>query len=393
MKTKLFFVLLLSMSLYGQNLSEILQALQNGKKIQATKERLNSKMANAQQFDTYEIPELGIGLSEADEGSESGFEYSVGFSHTLFFPFSSKADVVNSELRKLKEQLEREIRVISLDVASRYHMACVSKEISEMAKSLYDEQQSRFSKLELLYELGEISKKDLLFNKLDLVKLKQDVLSHNISYTTQLGYLQEVVENLDIKKISCDDLEKIRRDIKIKDPQQHSEIRAIHYEQNTAKKLYDMYDSNLRSLSYELLYENELGADRYTFGFSVPLSIFSQKAQKQRLEFLHSSSSLKSQEEYVTLEIKKGTKTLQRKIAAICDQYRLLSDEVLPMSLELKKLAKTALDEGEGTVMEYLDATRSYSENVLEMLDVKQNYYKELFELYKKADLDLGDRS
>jgi hypothetical protein len=37
--------------------------------------------------------------------------------------------------------------------------------------------------------------------------------------------------------------------------------------------------------------------------------------------------------------------------------------------------------------MEYLDATRSYSESMLEMLKVKRDYYYELFELYKKADL------
>jgi len=63
------------------------------------------------------------------------------------------------------------------------------------------------------------------------------------------------------------------------------------------------------------------------------------------------------------------------------------------MSLELKGLSKSALAEGEGTIMEYLDATRSYSENLLEMLQIKKDYYYELFELYKKADLDLGKES
>ncbi|MEA2091618.1 MAG: TolC family protein, partial [Campylobacterota bacterium] len=65
---------------------------------------------------------------------------------------------------------------------------------------------------------------------------------------------------------------------------------------------------------------------------------------------------------------------------------------ILPLSLELKELSESALYEGEGTIMEYLDASRSYSENLLEMLEIKKNYYYELFELYKKADLDLGEK-
>ena len=57
------------------------------------------------------------------------------------------------------------------------------------------------------------------------------------------------------------------------------------------------------------------------------------------------------------------------------------------MSLELKDLAKKSLHEGHSSVLEFLDATRSYSNTTIELQEIKKDYYNELFELYKKADM------
>ncbi len=393
MKIKLLTILLLSVSLYGQNLSEILQAFKSSKKVEVLKEQSTSNIAKSEQFDTYEIPELGFGLSQADEIDDSGLEYSVGVSHSVTYPFSSKGGVVDSDVKSIKQKLKHDIHLISLDIASKYHKACVSKEISDRARVLYKEQESRFVKLELLYDLGEISKKDLLFNKLDLVKLKQKISSYKMDHLSELGYLQEMIDNIDIQEISCNDLEVIKKDIVLEPIKEHAKITNLKYKQNSVKKLYSLNDSLFRSLSYELLYEKELGADRYTVGFSLPLDLLSSKKEKEKSEYLHKSYSLLAQEQYLSSNIKKASNASLEKIATIYDQYELLNEKILPMSLELKNLAKIAFDEGEGDVLEYLDATRSYSENLLEMLRIKQNYYDELFELYKKADLDLGEKS
>jgi outer membrane protein TolC len=50
-------------------------------------------------------------------------------------------------------------------------------------------------------------------------------------------------------------------------------------------------------------------------------------------------------------------------------------------------LAKESLREGHSSVLEYLDATRSYSKTLLELQEINKNYYNELIELYKRADM------
>ena len=395
MKLKLFLVFFIALSANAQSLSEILEALQKSKKTLSITQRTYSEIAQNELFNTQEAPELGLNLSHAEEPAQDGIEYAVGISQNLAHPFasSSKSNAIDAMKKAINQSTKHELHVLNLEVISRYHSACTSKEMSEGADLLFKEQSSRFDQLQRAFDLGEISKKSLLFNKLDLAKLQQKVASHKRGYLTELSFLQEAVDNLNIEELSCNDLVKISRDIELNKIEEHVEIKEITYQQNSAKSFYEVYDSTFKSLGYELMYEKELDKTRYTIGLSIPLGAASSQTQMQQAEYLHKNSSLVAQKEALTSEIIYASMSLQLKVETLYDEYILLNEKILPMSLELKGLSKSALAEGEGTIMEYLDATRSYSENLLEMLQIKKNYYYELFELYKKADLDLGKES
>ncbi|QFR50018.1 TolC family protein [Sulfurimonas lithotrophica] len=393
MKSKLFLVFFFSIGLYAQNLSQILDALQNSKKTLSIKQQTYSNIAQSEQFITQDAPELGVNLTQADESTDSGMEYSLGISQNLSHPFSSlnKEKAVDSYTKALNQESKHKLHILRLDIASKYHLACISKEITQGAELLLKEQNGRFNQLESAYNLGEISKKDLLFNKLDLAKLQQTLIYYKRMYLSELSEINELIDNLDVGELSCNDLVQISRDIKLKNIDEHAQIKSITYKQNSAKSFYDVYNSSLKALTYELSYEKELEATRYSFGISFPLSFLSSQNQKQKAEFLHKNSALSAQKESLSSILEKTSNSLKTKVQTLYDEYILLNKEILPMSLELKNLSKTALYEGEGSIMEYLDSTRSYTENMLQMLQSKKNYYYELFELYKKADIDLGE--
>jgi len=393
MKLKLYLVFFFTINLYAQDLSEILELFQNSKKILSIKEKTNSQIAQQELKQTQEAPELGINVAQRDEENNSGVEYSIDISQNIQEPFSAsnKNNAVKYYTKALNQKNNYQISSLRLELASKYHFACISKQIKDKSKNLYDEQSARYKQLKLSYDLGDISKKALLFNKLDLAKLKQKVSYYKRDYLSQFSSLQEYIDNQNIENLSCDDLFKISNDIKLNKTKEHSKLQEITYMQNSAKSFYKMYDSSFSSIGYGFSYEKELDAKRFIFGLSIPLDALSSQNEKKRAEYFYENTSLKAQKDSLKSEIENKIKFQQLQIDALYDEYILLNEEILPMSLELKHLSKSALDEGGGSIMEYLDSTRSYSENVLEMLEIKKRYYNELFELYKKADIELGE--
>jgi outer membrane protein TolC len=392
MKYAIFFIMLVSLHLNAQNLAEILESLKSSNKTKAMLNNTESQIAQNELFATNEAPRLGVTLSHAKNSEENGAEYSAGISQTLNHPFSgtAKESGVNAFSKALKQESMHELHLLSMDVASKYHTTCVSKEMRDKASLLFEEQSSRFLQIQKAYELGEISKKELLFNKLELAKLHKNVNNYKREYLSELANVQVMVDNLAITEIACNDLVPPTRHVELKPIVEHDELKTIEYKKSAAKALYNVHNSLLPSLGYEFLYEKELDTRRYTVGLSIPLG--GSQEEKLRAEQLFKSSSYTFEKASMESEIRNASNASLLKLGTLYDELIVLRDEMLPLSEELANLSKSALDEGEGDMMEYLDATRSYTLNLLEMLEIKKNYYYELFELYKTADLDFGEK-
>lgn len=389
MKVKIFLLIFVSINLFAQNLSEITEAFKKSKRVTSMKEQTKSDIAHAELINSYDAPYLGLNISHADESGNKGSEYAIGVSQEIVHPFanSNKYAAVEAKSRAIEQGAVYAIDVLTLDIEKIYHQACASKEMSQSLQRVYDEQSESFSKLRKAYEFGEISKKELLFNKLDLAKTKQRVETYKREYISELSNLQEAVESLEIRDLECNDLMKITKEIELGRVDEHSLIKELSYEQKEAKSFYDLHNSALSAISYELLYEKELSANRYTFGLNIPLDFLSSKAQTQRAEYLHKSASLLAKKDALTIEIQNSLMASKKKLRTLYEEFVLLDEEILPMSLELKDLAKKSLHEGHSSVLEFLDATRSYSNTTIELQEIKKDYYNELFEFYKKADM------
>ncbi|MEN8302663.1 MAG: TolC family protein [Campylobacterota bacterium] len=393
MKHGLFLVFFISVYANAYNLHEIKESLKSNNKTKSVELKRDSEIAKSSLLNSYEAPALGASVSHAKAADDSGLEYSIGISQTITTPFSysSKDRAVRQTSMAITQEAKHQLHVIELDVSSKYYAACTSREIHNKSTQLFLEQSLRYRQIERAYELGEISKKDLLFNKLDLSKLRQNINGYELVYLEDFSSLQESVDTLKIDDISCDDLLAPTANIELKEIDEHSELKTLEYKKSASKALYDTHDSAIQSIGYELLYEEELDTSRYTAGISIPLGAVSSEQEMLKAEMLSMSSSYQAEKESMKNEILNNSQKLKSKLELIYFELRILKDEILPLNEELLKLSKSALQEGEGTVMEYIDASRSYSENLLGMLELKKTYYYELFELYKIADMEYGE--
>lgn len=393
MKFTIFLVLIFSVYANAYNLQEIKESLKSNNKTKSVKFKRDSEIAQSSLINSYDAPTLGASLSHAKEPSDDGLEYSIGISQDIATPFSfsSKNRATEQSTLALTQEAKHKLHVIELDISSKYYAACTSMEMRDKSIVLYKEQSQRYEQLRNAYRLGEISKKDLLFNKLDLAKLSQGISRYQLVYLEEFARLQESVDTLSIDKISCDDLEQPVQNVELRDINEHGELKALEYKKNASKAMYDVYDSTLQSIGYELLYEKELEKKRYTVGISIPLGVVTEQKEMMRSGELAMSSSYEFEKEAMKNEIQSSSMKLKSKLELIYYELSILQNEILPLSEELLKLSKSALTEGEGTVMEYVDASRSYSENLLGMLELKKTYYYQLFELYKIADMEYGE--
>ena len=390
---KIILLLLSSSYLFAYNLSEILQSNQNSNSVKVLHERLEADKTDAEFLTSYEAPSLNLSGAHAKDSAEDGLEYGVSFSQTLDKPFAaSQKQSASRYLQKaLAQKQEHSLHIMSVDIVAKYHSACVSKEINLLAQTLFQEQDTRVAKLQKAYNLGEISKQNLLFHKLDLLKLQQKVNFYKGDSLQKLSQLNENVDTLEITSIACDDLFEIRKDIALTDIAEHAEILEMESLINANRALLRMHETTLSSLGYELMYQKELDTTRYTLGLSIPLDFASSESALYKQKYLAQTSASLSQKEAMHKQIQAQSNSLLVKVETLFDEYILYKEEMVPLSYELKELSKLAQESGEGSLMQHLDSARSYTQNILEMMEIKEKYFQELFELYKTSDKSIGE--
>ena len=394
MKHILFLALIFSFNAQAQNLEEIMEAFHTTNQVKALKAKRDAQLSQNSLIQTYSSPSLGGSVSYADDIFKDGIEYSVGISQDIDNPLSlsEKSSGVKNLNSAVSQEVKHEIHILELELVYSYYKTCGSMEIETKAKELYTLQVQRYEQIQMAYNLGEISKKELLFNKLDLAKLHQSLNTYRLNRLESFWALQDKLDNLRLNELSCNDLILPTKDITRLDVSSHNELKTLAYKKNASKSFYEMHDTFLPSISYELLYEQELETKRYTLGLSVPLGSFSSRKETLRATELANTSSYDFQRQSVKSKLENSSNAYILKLEVLYDDLKLLEDEILPLNNELLELAKSAHLEGEGTVLEYLDASRSYSINLLTMLQLKQTYYYELFEFYKIADIEYGEK-
>ncbi|MDD2790727.1 MAG: TolC family protein [Sulfurimonas sp.] len=386
-------LLCVALSANAYNLTEVLDATKRSHSANTIKELASSKIADEELVSSYEAPKLGLSSAHARNTEQDGMEYGVSFSQNISKPFASeqKQNASKYATRAIKQRVEHELHLLNLEVTSRYHNACVAKEMSELSQVLFNEQSTRVGQLQKAYDLGEISRQNLLFHKLDLSKLGQKMSFYKRSEMEKRSYLNESVDNLTIDTLACNDLARIKKDVTLGNIDEHGEMQEMASIQNATDARLHVEQTPLSSLGYDLMYHKELDTTRYTFGVSIPLDFTTSEQELHRKKYLALSSAMQEQKNAMHAQIQQESHSRVLKIETLFNEFILYKDEIVPMSLELKELSKLAQRSGEGTLMEHLDSSRSYTQSVLEMLEIKQKYYDELFELYKTADLELGE--
>jgi outer membrane protein, heavy metal efflux system len=394
MKNILFLCLFFSSHLLAQSLWEILQSTEQNNKAKALEYRKDAQIAQKQAELSYAAPSISLDVGSAkDIMGEEGVEYSLSFSQELQTPFASKEK--NSAQRAMERSLELsrdyEYNNYLLDLAHSYHLACVDKEGATLLDTLVEEQKKVFERLRIAYELGEISRKDLLFYHVQYLKLQEQSREYHRIYERSLFALQRDAKAKEITSLACTDSIKPTKQTPKMQSQKHAKLQSLEYERDAALSYYKLAESSFQSLSYALSYDKEIDKKRYGVLVSIPLASLTSKQEKSQVQYLQTQNALDEELQLLNYELEQSIKSLESTLGSSYESYKAYEEQIVPFAKELQELSFVALIEGEGSMIESLDATRSYIDSTLGMLEKKRKYYEELFALYKITDKRLGE--
>lgn len=394
MKTIVLLLFLLD-QIYAFTLQEVLQSVRTTSKFQSLEYKQAALVASNKAQMSSDPASLSFDFGYAKEAlGEDGLEYQLSLSQDLKYPLlerkKERYSAYTLEYYKAQNRLEQNL--LLFEGAQTYHLACIDKERYEEFEKIVQNQKDIVAKLQKAFLLGEIAKRVLLFHQLQEHKLVKELEEYRHSYEQTLLVLEEQLENHTLETLACHDLYTIAPLEKSTEFDEHQEYKILHAQEKLTALDLDFAQSVIPQLSYTLGYEKELDKDRYGIILSIPLQFWGSQTQQQQVSFLNQKRVLRNKVTSFAKSYKIREEKYRQTLRNRYENYIRYEKEILPLSKELQELSLFALYEGEGSVLESLDALRTYQENLIEFLEIKKEYYTDLFMYYKSIGIYKEER-
>lgn len=313
----------------------------------------------------------------------SKFEYEIGFSKELKLgnvqELEEKSSLLNSEATKI----EGEKRLIELDnqIKNIYNQYCLEREYLSSFSLNYNEFDELYQKKNKSYQLGEISRLELL-----KIELKKDELSSRIDNFSKIVEDKKRVllslGNFNVEdSLSCLDMTPI--DGVIEDIEEFS-LTNSSYEKRVESSQVELnrYSKNIDSIEISTSYTKEIDRDLYSVGVSIPLNMSSKKYEYKKASIMHKISAVEHQKELFIEQSRLKIEELKLELKRIYNYINRLEQNIQKYNNSLLPLERKSYNYGESSIVEYILAKQNIINYKEQLLDKKREYYNLLFRAY-----------
>ncbi len=322
-------------------------------------------------------------LSHGGSKLLSGFEYEVGFSKELKLGDVQKLEEQSSQLISESSKIEQKKTLISLrnKIKSIYHQYCLDREYLDYFNSNYSEFNELYEKKRRAYELGEISKRELLQIELEKKGLNTTLSEFSKRVQDELYTILEFANFSREDSLSCGDTIAINGLVEESEEftlTQNSYEKRIESQKVKLKR----YSREFDTIEVSTSYLKEVDRDLYSIGLSVPLNVSSKKYEYERASLMHQTSAIEAQREAYLIKSRLEIKKLKLKLQRAYQNITQLEQNLQQYRDTLLPLEKKSYSYGESSAVEYLLARQHIMRYEEKLLESKRGYYQTLFTLY-----------
>ncbi len=347
-------------------------------------ERLSAQMAAQRAGTPYAVFGSGAQAAEKNGAKRDTFEYAVGISKTFMSPHASElvGNRATLEAQIALMQSHRELIAYMYDLLELYHQSCLQRETVTLLEQFMQQLEALGKKNARAYELGEISKKDLILWELQQHKIALEFERKKSERMQLFRTLQgRFGSKLKISTLECSDLYAFAL------PEQR-----VPLPQLLSSRILEL-QHNLESIQSEshwiheadvaLSYENEMDVERFRAELSVPLE-FTSDAHRMNAE-AHRIAALQRENERVAFEpqMRKELQAGYIVLEQAYNSYTALEGPISEEAISLFEMTQTAYQSGESTAIELITIQQYVLDILMQIQQSKSAFYKALFEYYR----------
>ena len=280
-----------------------------------------------------------------------------------------------------RAQVSDSERTLVFNVASQFISALLAESTLELAQQDYDSFQNTVQISESRLKAGDISQGDLLKIKLQLLQFQTDVLNAKVAKVQALAGLRQLLgfesvpDNYEVSgELEYRPVKENLDGLKALALQNRPDLKAAHLGVTAAQSQAALAVANgKRDLSASFNYTHTAGVNSGAFFFNIDLPIF----DRNQGEIARTRYAITQAEEL-------QTETAQQVLTDVTNAYANLhtNDEVVQlyqsgyvdMATESRDISRYSYEHGVASLLDYLDAERTYRASQLAYRQALANY-------------------
>lgn len=258
-------------------------------------------------------------------------------------------------------------RTLTFNVAQQFVSVLLAKSTLEFAGQNLTSFQQTVDLSETSYKSGAISEGDLLKIKLQLLQFQTDISSAKLQLVQSLAGLRELLgyesvpANYDVVgDLTYAPLHLNKEDLQLMALKQRPDFMAAQQGVTAAQSLYQLAKANgKRDLSTTLLYSHTAGISSASFSVGIELPVWNRnqgEIARSRYAITQSQEAKTAVEETVMTDVATAYETVETGHRVI----QLYQSGYLKQSQESRDISEYAYKRGAASLLDYLDAERSY---------------------------------
>lgn len=364
------------------------------KNLEYAAEKFNVDISDANIKTAHSFPDPQLTFEGVDNGErrmKMGYEFGASLDWTLELGGKRKAriELAKSESELSRNLLEDYFRNLRAKATLQFLIALRDEMLYESQKEVYENLQKIAKADSLRYLFGEISEVTARQCKLEARTIYNDLLEAESVWKNRLLDLDFLINNTpsDALLKPTGDFNKFNRDFLLQDliitaQNNRSDFLAALQNKNVAKRLIDLERANRKidlglsiGVSYASYARNVIAPTPshtpVTIGVSIPLKFSNRQNSDLKIAQVN--------QQQVNYEYNQIENQIEIEVTQAFRQYNTAKKQLQQFDDGILEEAKSILDgrtysynRGENSLLEVLDAQRTYNE-------IQQNYYETLF--------------